>query len=371
MPQDRSNPEKEISMRSIYPTILEQIRQGTKSVLATVVSTSGSTPQKSGSSALFVEGELLAGTVGGGLLEAEIQRLATTILNSGSSELVYFNLDSKVGEEGAICGGETYVLLDIHPARHLKALEAMEDSLNDRKQGFMLTLVSRKQEKGRSVMRYWLEGDADSAIIPEGDPSLRRALPGQLKQAVRYGFAEVVYQASRGSTHDKAYLEHIKPMPQLVIFGAGHVGKALAHLGTWLDFEVTVVDDRQEFANPVNIPDAHHLVVKEAGAAAKMLETGPDTYIVIVTRGHQQDAEALKACIGSNTAYLGMIGSSHKVAVLKKQFLENQWTTPEKWSSIHAPIGLDIGSKTVAEIAISIAAQLVEVRSRKKPSHAK
>lgn len=356
-------------MRSIYPSVLEQIHQGSDCVLSTVVRTSGSTPQKPGSSALFGKKGLLAGTVGGGLLEGEVQALAATILGTLSSDLVHFNLDSKQGEEGAICGGEAYVLVDANPARHLQAITAMEKSLNQRKRGFLLTVVNKKLESGRTIHRYWIEGDAYKDIAPELDAAIMQSIPDHLKQAVRYGFTELTLNSSGEGKTEMAYLEQMKPMPSLVIAGAGHVGRALAHLGALLEFEVTAVDDREEFANPLNIPDAHHLVVEEVGTAMEGLEKGPDTYIVIVTRGHQHDAEALKPCIGSRAAYIGMIGSSHKVAVMKKQFLENHWATPEQWSALHTPIGIAIGSKTVAEIAISIAAQLVEVRSRKTKAH--
>ena len=358
-------------MKSIYPSILKQIRSRSKCVLATVVRTSGSTPQKPGSSALFGEEGLLAGTVGGGLLEGEVQLLAAKVLYNETSKLVYFNLDSKQGEEGAICGGEAYVLVDANPARHLAALAAMEDSLSQRKQGFLLTVTDKIKESGLSITRYWMEGDTGSALVPDLDQVVKGAIGGQLKHAVRYGLMEVPLDQMSGNSPEIIYLEHLKPRPRLVIAGAGHVGRALAHLGALLEFEVTVADDREEFANPVNIPDAHHLIVEEVATAMKEVEKGPHTYIVIVTRGHKHDAEALKPCIASNAAYIGMIGSSHKVAVLKKQFLENRWATPEQWSAIHTPIGIDIGSKTVEEIAISIAAQLVKVRSRKISSHAK
>jgi len=349
--------------------MLEQIRLGSKCVLATVVRTSGSTPQKPGSSALFGEEGLLAGTVGGGMLEGEVQRMAANILITQSSDLVYFNLDSNQEEEGAICGGEAYVLLDANPARHIKALAGMEDSLIQRKQGFLLSMVNKNLGPDRSIDRYWIKGDADEEIAPELNSLVKDAIPGHLNQAVRYGFAEVALHSAGDGPTEMAYLEHMKPMPSLVIAGAGHLGRALAHLGALLEFEVTAVDDREEFANSVNIPDANHLVVEEVGTAMDGMEKGPDTYIVIVTRGHQHDAEALKPCIGSNAAYVGMIGSSHKVAVMKKQFLENHWATPDQWSAIHTPIGIAIGSKTVEEIAISIAAQLVEVRSRKTIAH--
>jgi xanthine dehydrogenase accessory factor len=155
-------------------------------------------------------------------------------------------------------------------------------------------------------------------------------------------------------------------MARLIIAGGGHIGQALAHLASLLEFEVTVVDDRSDFANENHIPDADHLVVKDIGSAMSEMVYGPDTYVVIVTRGHRQDGEALKACIGSDAAYIGMIGSVHKVGVMKKQFINEQWASKEQWASLHTPIGLEIGSQTVQEIAISIAAQLVEVRNRKK-----
>ena len=156
----------------------------------------------------------------------------------------------------------------------------------------------------------------------------------------------------------------------VVIVGAGHVGRALAHLGALLDFEVTVIDDRAEYANRGNIPDGDQFIVDDIGPSVQQLAPGKDTYIVIVTRGHNHDAEALKPCIGSEAAYIGMIGSKHKVAVMKKQFIEKGWATVEQWSKIHTPIGISIGSKTVQEIAVSIAAELVQVRTQSLSDHA-
>ncbi|HER07969.1 MAG TPA: hypothetical protein ENO20_03570, partial [Bacteroides sp.] len=155
----------------------------------------------------------------------------------------------------------------------------------------------------------------------------------------------------------------------LIIAGAGHVGRALAHLGSLLDFEVTVVDDRKEYASRENIPDADHLVVRDVGQAMRELPIGDDTYVVIVNRSHNHDAEALKSCIGSGAAYVGMIGSRHKVASLRTLFLKEGWATADQWETIHTPIGIDIGSKTVQEIAVSIAAQLVKERNRKNEAN--
>jgi xanthine dehydrogenase accessory factor len=130
---------------------------------------------------------------------------------------------------------------------------------------------------------------------------------------------------------------------------------------------VTVVDDRPEFANSGNIPDADTLITGDIAEAMEKIDKDRDTYAVIVTRGHKDDAAALRPCIGSSLAYTGMIGSRKKVASIRAEFLAKGWATEEQWNRIYAPIGLEIGSQTVEEIAVSIAAQLIKVRSGKKP----
>ena len=318
---------------------------------------------------MFGEEGLLAGTVGGGPLEGEVEHIAESVMISRSSDQFYFNLDAENGEDGAICGGEAEVLVDANPSAHLAVFEKLEESMAQRKSGYLLTAVGPKQESGRTLRRYWIRGSSPEEISHDLSIDFKKLIKGHLKYAERYGFVEIDL-ANIPQEWDMAYLEYIKPRPHLVIAGGGHIGKALAQLGSLLAFEVSVVDDRPEFANSKHIPDADHLLVQDIGSAMKEVQPGPDTYIVIVTRGHTHDGEALRACIGSGAAYIGMIGSSHKIGIMRKQFLEEQWATPEQWASIHAPIGLDIGSKTVEEIATSIAAQLVEVRNRKMMIHA-
>jgi xanthine dehydrogenase accessory factor len=336
-----------------------------------VVRTSGSTPQKPGSSAIFGESGLLAGTVGGGFMESEVQHIAGSVLISGDSDQFYFNLDSEQYTVGSICGGEAEVLVDADPSIHRATLEEIEKTLSKRKDGFLLTRVSRKHERGRTIKRNWIKSENPENLPEDLEQGFKNLILDHLTKALKVGYAEINLHTIPDHEVEMAFLEYICPRPQLVIAGGGHIGKALAHFGSLLDFEVTVVDDRPEFANSDYIPDADHFVVAPSGPAFKELKTGPDTYIVIATRGHNHDGEALRACIGSGADYIGMMGSRHKVQVMRNQFLEEGWATPEQWSSIHAPVGLDIGSKTVQEIAISIAAQLVEVYNRKKKSHAK
>ncbi len=118
---------------------------------------------------------------------------------------------------------------------------------------------------------------------------------------------------------------------------------------------MTVIDNRREFANIENLPDADHIIVKDIGQAMCEIEKSHDTFIVIVTRGHSSDTEALRPCIGTDAAYIGMIGSKTKVAKMHSDFIEKGWATEDQWSRINAPIGLDINSKTIQEIVVSIA----------------
>ena len=351
-------------MNSIYHQILEQVRSGSRIVLATVIRTSGSTPQKPGSSALFGENGLLDGTVGGGILEWEVAHISGSVLITGVSDHYYFNLDTDQDDDGAICGGEAVVLIDANPGKHLKALEEMEQSLLNRQAGLLMTTISRETDNGRSIDRYWITEGGTEFLPSEFDQEMRDHLSAHFSTPAYMGFGELELTPSVHSHYEIVFVESIKPLPHLVIAGAGHVGKALAHIGSLLDFEITVIDDRTEYANKENIPDADHLIVEDIGKAMAELDTGADTYIVIVTRGHNHDADALKPCVGSNAAYVGMIGSSNKVGIMKKRFLEKGWSSPEQWSRIHTPIGLPIGSKSVQEIAVSIAAQLVSVRNQ-------
>jgi xanthine dehydrogenase accessory factor len=357
-------------MKSIHRQILEQVQSGSRVVLATVIRTSGSTPQKPGSSALFGENGLIAGTVGGGLLEAEVEHIAMNVLISGVTDWYYFNLDSKQGDEGAICGGEAVVLVDANPGNHLKALEEMGRSLSNRIEGTMLTMVGQKNDHGRPVEYTWLTGETRPNLPAGLDPELKEKILDRVAVSSGSGFTEIDLGHERSDQPGIIFLEHIQPLPHLVIIGAGHIGKALAHLGSLLDFEISVLDDRSEYASRENIPDADNLMVDDIRRSIEALQIGADTYVVIVTRGHRQDAEALKLCIGSNAAYVGMIGSKHKVAVLRKQFLEEGLATSEQWSKIYTPIGIPIGSKTVQEIAFSIAAQLIAVRNKMKQANA-
>ena len=156
------------------------------------------------------------------------------------------------------------------------------------------------------------------------------------------------------------FLELIGKKKELIIFGAGHVGKAVARLGSFLNYAVTVWDERKEFANQENIPWARTIACPLDEAFEKHLTFHDLTHIVVVTRGHSLDTEVVQMLDGKKTAYVGVIGSKRKVAVMKEN-LSKMGTSQELIDSIFAPIGLPIKAETPEEIAVSIMAEIIAV----------
>ena len=352
------------NMKNIYLQILDQQYNNSPLVLATVTRTHGSTPQKPGSSALFCRNGLISGTVGGGIVEGKVHKIAMDAVLSNESGHFHFNLANDISDkEEAICGGQISVLVDANLNNSIPVFEKVKQSMAERIPGVLITMVTGVTEKIVHINRYWMSETSKPLLPARFIGRIEPVVKSLLSAANPSDYRELELSITGEEPSSLFFLEPIFSPAQLVIAGAGHIGKALAHLGSMLDFEVTVIDDRPEYANSENIPDADHIIVKDIGEAMQELNMGDDTYVVIVTRGHKDDAAALKPCIGSDLAYTGMIGSKNKIATMRMNFIENGWATAKQWDKIHAPVGLEIKSKTVEEIAVSIAAQLVLVRN--------
>jgi xanthine dehydrogenase accessory factor len=346
-------------MNYSVPKLLETLVDGEGLVLATIVETEGSTPQVVGASAVYSKAGLLTGTVGGGLLEARVGTIAEAALGDGMARLFSVRLDADPADrEGAICGGTAKVLIDPGIGASKGVIASALEGLRKRRPGILVSRIWPGREELVSVERGWLP--AGGRLLP-GDPVMEGLGPDVFETTLAGGRPRLVLAEDR-----MTFIEPVLPLPRLIIAGAGHVGRAVARLGSLLDFNVTVIDDRAEFANAANVAEADEIVVAPIGEAVRGVEDSPDNYFVIVTRGHQKDAEALRAAVGRPAAYLGMIGSQRKIELMQCEFLESGWATAEEWAAVHAPIGIDIGSQTVEEIAVSIAAELVLVRSKRR-----
>ncbi len=353
-------------MKNIYLKIADEAHKN-QMVLATVTRTEGSTPQKPGSSAIFSEKGLLSGTIGGGVVEGRVHSFSLEALKSGRSAHLKFDLFNDISKkEEAICGGTITVLVDAKPSDSITAFRQLKESIEQRIPGVLITMVTERDSSPVLISRYWMSSIVIPDIPKEYLDKISPVITEQINKGNQSDFREMTLSLPGKDPGSVIFLEPVFPPERLVIAGAGHIGRSLAHIGNLLGFEVTVIDDRPEYASADNIPDADHIIVNDIGKAMKELKKGDDTYVVIVTRGHKDDAEALKPCIGASLAYTGMIGSKRKVASMKQEFIEKSLATKEEWEKIYAPVGLDIGSQTVEEIAVSIAAQLVQVRNGKK-----
>jgi xanthine dehydrogenase accessory factor len=354
-------------MKNIYLQITEPDQQPQGLVLATVTASRGSTPQKPGCSALFVQSTLIAGTVGGGIVESKVQEYAGKCSLTKESAYLHFALDNDIEmKEEAVCGGTISILADADPLGSLPVFMEMRQSLASGKPGVLLTRVTELADPHVMIMRYWVTVDTDLPMPDHFKEIIMKEVSNLLSSPAGAVYTELDLPVPGEKQTAKFFLEPVMPLPRLVIAGAGHIGRALSHLGRLLDFEVTVIDDRKEYANSVNLPDADRIIVKDIGEAMQEEKKDSNTYIAIVTRGHSHDADALKPCIGSAVAYVGMMGSKKKVAKMHEEFIKNKWVTEEEWQKINTPIGLEIGSKTIEEIAVSISAQLIQVRTKEK-----
>lgn len=353
--------EENLNRKYVYPGLAERLKRNESCVLATVVETHGSTPQKPGSSAIFGNDGLLEGTVGGGNVEFIIQKKSAEALETKKSGYYRFDLNDEIDEDNsAICGGGMNILIDATPEKHLPVFNALNESCKNRIPGVLVTMAEMDANGDFQIERFWVDKENTDLTDNRFDAGLKQEIKSMLEKSGPGKFSETVRHTSPQYEDRYVFLESIVPLPRLLIAGAGHVGKALAHIGKLLDFEVTVWDDRAEYANNENIPDADHLLSGNLKDMPGKVIPGADTFIVIVTRGHKNDSEVLREFIGTGAGYIGMIGSRKKIAQVREQFIAKGWATSEQWDSIHAPIGLPINSKTVQEIAVSIAAQLVQ-----------
>lgn len=337
--------------------IVERAEQQRPCVLATILWARGSTPLPAGAQAVVEPDGSLLGTVGGGPFEAEVRRRALEALEGGAPAVfeAEFTGDDAAGSQ-PVCGGRLRVLVDPTAARHHAAYQAACRARQNHGRGILLTTIHHSAPPNLSV-EFLAEAELAAAPAFMDTDSLRRVL----EQDTPEWF---VREASQDTPRREVLAQPVLARPVLLIAGGGHVGQAVAQQAAPLGFDIVVADDRPEFARSDRFPAGTDARCAPIAETVGSFPTGPDTYIVIVTRGHQHDAATLERCLRSPAAYLGMIGSRRKVALLRQEFLDSGRATAAEFDRVYAPIGLDLGAVTVPEIAVSIVAQLIAVRRR-------
>lgn len=345
-------------MKEILQELPSLIESDARPAYCTVVETRGSTPQKPGSKLLILPDLRNIGTLGGGCVEAEARREAIGLMQSGDRKLLRFRLDDDYGwDDGLICGGQMSIFVDVPQTTEEAAFFRKMDNLLASDVAFVVGTVIEAKTPDISVGAKSIVADKRTVLGSLGHAELDALLQEESSEVLRYTEPTLIQ-------HDLAaiFLEPMYPEPTLLIAGAGHIGQAVCKLGAMLGFRVVVVDDRANFASEERVPDASEILVSDIAQTLADFPINPMTYIVIVTRGHRHDEEALHSVVNSDARYIGMIGSRRKVKLIFDDLVE-RGIDPARLGCVHSPMGLDIHSKTVPEIAVSIAAQLVLVRN--------
>lgn len=301
--------------KSIFHALAEAARNGEQVALGIITGAKGSSPQKVGAKAVFHADRRIQGTLGGGCLEAEAQRLALNSLKTGKAETFDLILDHDFGwDDGLICGGKVF--------------------------GVVLPDAQRLGEA------FWNELAKRDAAKTWG---------------VRKDFSIALEDAARED--EWLYRETITPPCALWIAGSGHIAQAAAPLALQLDFAVSIFDDRPELANHDIFPKAVSIHTGNWGELGDAPFPNAPTFGLIVTRGHKHDALALETWIRRPFQFLGMIGSARKARTIADHFVKKNIATAEEVARVACPVGIRIRSQSVMEIAVDILAQYIDKRA--------
>jgi xanthine dehydrogenase accessory factor len=376
-------------MRELLAELNSALSRRVPCVYCAVVETRGSTPQKAGAAMLVYADGSQAGTLGGGCVEAEVKRQALRSLNSGGRPEVFtFQLDDDYGwDDGLICGGRMTILA--HPlssdSADLKAVAEYYRTLHDlaeRGIGFTEAVVAGDASGLPVGDRYLF--DADGSLLASlaeregeapaepcvggsnGQLGSAGALPSRRAAAPPTIAAGLAPLAARPGPSMKQGIAYLPSLPRVTLFlvGGGHVGQAIAKLGSEVGFDIWVLDDRDKFASPDRFPTASRRLVGDIGTILRDVAPTltPSTYALVITRGHNHDEEALYHLANTACGYVGMIGSKRKIRMIFED-LTAKGISKETLDRVHAPLGYNIGSQTVPEIAVSIVAELIACRN--------
>lgn len=331
-------------MLQIAQHILDAAGQGKDLVLVTVVRRVGSTPRGIGSQMLVSSEGLECGTIGGGMVELRAINQAKELLTSGESLIEDLSLNySKAQGLNMPCGGDTTLLHSFIGSDDIawtNVMRAVQEHLDNQNPASLM--IQRPKGKTEAIK----EGIAllhESGRCVAGNGSL---IPDD-------------FTPPQTPKLDEKLFAMPLPLPhRAVVFGAGHVARALVPMLSSVDFSCTVYDCRPEFATQQRFPDARHIICEPYENASEALPIGPRDYVIIMTHGHETDYQILEQVLRQPCAYIGFMGSRKKIAAARARALEAGFSE-ESLNSIHWPIGLSIKAETPAEIAISVVSECV------------
>jgi xanthine dehydrogenase accessory factor len=339
----------------IFQNILLALEHEDSIMLATIIATSGSTPAAIHSQMLVTNGGTKSiGTVGGGCMEGEVILHANRLYNARKAEILIFELNEDDIESGLICGGNLDILIEPVTKNDIPLIRQLQTVRDDGIDCLLATLLT--PEGSVAWKQVILMPDDSAKPLISAIPHLTKELDAAIKRAHKKQETQRLVLPS-----GTLIIEPMQSTPDLIIFGGGHVSKFVAQSAAMVGFRVTVIDDREKYANPVRFPDATRTLVSDFADVFTKLTIKPTTYIVIVTRGHSYDEIVLERAVKTPAKYIGMIGSKRKILATYEHLIA-RGIQADRLKSVHAPIGIDIAAATAEEIAVSIIAEIIHVR---------
>jgi xanthine dehydrogenase accessory factor len=317
-------------MREILNALDEALNRKTDTVLAVIVESRGSSPRKAGAAMLCGAAGRLTGTIGGGIAEHLAAEEAKRLIREKRSAIKEYALHPNGAEDiGGQCGGEVRVFLGYIPGDDAASAAVCAAARRAFDTGNGRLVLEAREAAGK--MNFRVDADAELRLSPEGGPFFTLPLHGD-------GF---VY-----------------------IAGGGHIARELCPLLTHLDFRVVVIDDREDFADAARFPGALRCIRADFNALGEVISVTRHDYIVAVTSGHTGDYLCAAFALTTEARYIGMIGSAKKIAFVREKLRTAGFSRAGIHAPrFHAPIGIAISSETPAEVAVSIAAELIAVRA--------
>ena len=324
-------------MKDLLEAIITQLREGKRAMLATIVEQRGSAPRGVGTAMVVAEDGGQTGTVGGGSMEHRVRQDAVELIRENASVLEPYEIHAD--EKDVYSGGVTILFRLFSGEQGLLLAESVLDALKHGESRYLVCNLAQQNAFETNLM--------DAVAI-----------------CARMGL-DCPPQQTLISGNEPGYLiEPIFPAPRVILFGGGHVAQMMARQLALLDYRVWVVEDRAEFATRVFFPSAERVIHCAYDEAEELLQISNRDHVIVMSRGHETDYQILRRVLRSAADYIGCIGSKKKIALTRERLLADG-LTQEQLNRLHAPIGLAIGAETPAEIAVSVAAELIQYCSKK------
>jgi xanthine dehydrogenase accessory factor len=351
----------------MYRQMKQLLENGETLAIATIVSTLGSTPREVAAKMVVTASGEILGTVGGGCGEAEVRREAVQVIRSRKPTMVRVELmDDIESDSPAVCGGILDVFVDPwwndDPLVCKNLTEELIKIGEEGTAAVMVTILKTEDMEGSTAGEKCLVRDN---VIKAGgmrNDFLRQAVLKEAENRLELEQSKQISLSLEDGSKAEIFFDVLPAIRKVVIVGAGHLAIPLVKFAKILGFQITVLDDRVIYANKERFPEADEVIAGDMPTVLRGLDITPNTYIVLITRGHQFDEPCLREIIHKPAKYIGMIGSRRRIKACFIRFRDENGIPEELLNRVYAPIGLDIGAESPEEIALSIVSELVKVR---------